>query len=47
MGAIGLRTDLGAMRRGGLAAFQLAAALFVFLVVGGFGIHQLLMAVLA
>ena len=47
MGAIGLRTDLGAMRRGGLAAFQLAAALFVFLVVGGFAIHQALMAVLA
>jgi uncharacterized integral membrane protein (TIGR00698 family) len=47
MSAIGLRTDLGAMRRGGLAALKLAAALFVFLVVGGFAIHQLLMAALA
>jgi uncharacterized integral membrane protein (TIGR00698 family) len=47
MSAIGLRTDLGAMRRGGAAALQLAAALFVFLVIGGFGIHQLLMAVSA
>jgi len=47
MTAIGLRTDLGAMRRGGLASLKLAAALFVFLVLGGFAIHQLLMAVLA
>ena len=46
MGAIGLRTDLGAMRRGGLAALKLAAALFVFLVLGGLAIHQLLMAAL-
>jgi hypothetical protein len=30
-----------------LAALKLAAALFVFLVVGGFAIHQLLMAALA
>jgi uncharacterized integral membrane protein (TIGR00698 family) len=47
MSAIGLRTDLRAMRRSGLAALKLAAGLFVFLVVGGFAIHQVLMVALA
>lgn len=40
MSAIGLRTDLAALRRGGGKPLQLAAALFAFLVLGGWLIHQ-------
>jgi uncharacterized integral membrane protein (TIGR00698 family) len=44
MGAIGLRTDLGAVREAGAKPLMLASALFAFLIVGGYGINRLVMA---
>jgi uncharacterized integral membrane protein (TIGR00698 family) len=39
MGALGLRTHIGAIRQAGLRPLLLAAALFVFLVFGGYAIN--------
>lgn len=39
MAALGLRTHAGAIRQAGLKPLMLAAVLFVFLVVGGYGIN--------
>jgi uncharacterized integral membrane protein (TIGR00698 family) len=41
MAALGLHTQLGAMRRAGVRPLLLAASLFVFLVVGGYAINRL------
>ena len=40
MAALGLRTHVGAIRQAGLRPLLLAAALFVFLVVGGYAINR-------
>ena len=39
MAALGLRTHIGAIRQAGLRPLLLAAALFVFLVLGGYAIN--------
>jgi len=43
MGAIGLRTHLGAVRQAGARPLMLASTLFAFLIVGGYGINRLVM----
>lgn len=43
MAALGLRTHAGAIRQAGLKPLMLAATLFVFLVVGGYGINLAVM----
>lgn len=46
MAALGLRTRIGALREAGLRPMLLAAALFVFLLVGGYGINVAIMSLL-
>ncbi|MGA3157430.1 MAG: YeiH family protein [Steroidobacteraceae bacterium] len=41
MAALGLRTHIGAVRQAGLKPIALAGMLFVFLVVGGYGVNRL------
>jgi uncharacterized integral membrane protein (TIGR00698 family) len=41
MAALGLRTHIGAVRQAGLKPIALAALLFVFLIVGGYGVNRL------
>jgi uncharacterized integral membrane protein (TIGR00698 family) len=41
MAALGLRTHIGAVRQAGLKPLALAAVLFVFLIVGGYGVNRL------
>jgi uncharacterized integral membrane protein (TIGR00698 family) len=41
MAALGLRTHIGAVRQAGLKPIALAAMLFVFLIVGGYGVNRL------
>jgi uncharacterized integral membrane protein (TIGR00698 family) len=43
MGAIGLRTHLGAVKDAGARPLMLASVLFAFLIVGGYGINRLVM----
>jgi len=43
MAALGLRTHAGAIRQAGLKPLMLATSLFVFLVVGGYGINTAVM----
>lgn len=46
MAALGLRTRMGSLREAGLRPILLAATLFVFLLVGGYGINVAVMALL-
>jgi uncharacterized integral membrane protein (TIGR00698 family) len=46
MGALGLRTHVGAIRQAGLKPILLAAVLFAFLIVGGYVINRVVGAVL-
>jgi uncharacterized integral membrane protein (TIGR00698 family) len=46
MAALGLRTHAGAIRQAGLKPLLLAAALFAFLMVGGYGVNRLAMRLL-
>lgn len=41
MAALGLRTQIGAVRQAGLRPIALASLLFVFLIVGGYGINRI------
>jgi uncharacterized integral membrane protein (TIGR00698 family) len=41
MAALGLRTHIGAVRQAGLKPLILASLLFVFLIVGGYGVNRL------
>jgi uncharacterized membrane protein YadS len=41
MAALGLHTQVGAIRRAGVRPLLLAASLFVFLVLGGYAINRL------
>jgi uncharacterized integral membrane protein (TIGR00698 family) len=45
MAALGLRTHAGAIRHAGLKPLLLASVLFVFLMVGGYGINRAVMAI--
>ncbi len=47
MAALGLRTHVGAIRQAGVRPLLLAAALFAFLVVGGYAINRLVTQLLA
>ena len=42
MAALGLRTHAGEIRRAGVRPLLLAATLFAFLVLGGYGVNQLI-----
>lgn len=42
MAALGLRTHIGAVRQAGLKPIVLAGMLFVFLVVGGYGVNRMI-----
>ena len=46
MGALGLRTHVGAVKQAGTRPLLLAAVLFAFLVVGGYGFNRLVMQLL-
>lgn len=46
MAALGLRTHVGAIRQAGLRPLLLAAALFAFLLVGGYAINRSVTALL-
>ena len=46
MAALGLRTHVGAVRDAGLKPLMLASVLFLFLMVGGYGVNRLLIHVL-
>jgi uncharacterized integral membrane protein (TIGR00698 family) len=41
MAALGLRTHIGAVRQAGLKPLALASLLFVFLIIGGYGVNRL------
>jgi uncharacterized membrane protein YadS len=41
MAALGLRTHFGAIRQAGVKPLLLAAALFMFLVLGGYAVNRL------
>jgi uncharacterized integral membrane protein (TIGR00698 family) len=47
MAALGVRTHVGALREAGVRPLLLAAALFVFLVVGGYAINRSVISLLA
>jgi len=40
MAALGLRTHIGAVRQAGFKPLALAAILFVFLIIGGYGVNR-------
>jgi uncharacterized integral membrane protein (TIGR00698 family) len=47
MAALGLRTHVGAVRQAGVKPLMLAASLFAFLLIGGYGINRLVMHLLS
>jgi uncharacterized integral membrane protein (TIGR00698 family) len=47
MAALGLRTHVGAVRQAGLKPLMLAASLFAFLLIGGYGINRVVMHMLS
>jgi uncharacterized integral membrane protein (TIGR00698 family) len=47
MAALGLRTHVGAVRQAGVKPLMLAASLFAFLLIGGYGINRLIMHMLS
>jgi len=47
MAALGLRTHVGAVRQAGVKPLILAASLFAFLLIGGYGINRLIMHLLS